>query len=138
MGKDNRGITMVEVMVAFTILAVVMLVFYNCIEFSGNMMAQTGDIDRDNNAFRIATEQEFSAGGAYDLGRPNSAEYTFTVKNADGHDIGSVTEDVYYADIEFKLDDHGKYEKTDSPDPNGRTLRVFSTGKLMPVNVGMY
>ena len=127
MGKDNRGITMVEVMVAFTILAVVMLVFYNCIEFSGNMMAQTGDIDRDNNAFRIATEQEFNV-NAYNLGKPNTATYTFNVMDADGNVTDTVPETVYYADIEFKLDDHGKYEKTDSPDPNGRTLRVFSTG----------
>ncbi len=129
MGKDNRGITMVEIMVAFTVLAVVILIFYKCIDFSGNMMAQTGDIDRDNNAFKIATEREFSSDIAYDLGSSKTAKYTFVVKDEEGNVIDTFDDTMCYDDIEFKVNDHGEYEKTSTPDPNGRTLRVFSTGQ---------
>ncbi len=121
MKNDNKGITMVEIVISFTVLAVVMLVFYNCIKFSGNMMKRAADIDRDNNAFQSATAAYFND---YSLGAGDEATYTFTATDATGSS-DSFTENIKYADILFKPDGDS-YEVTDSMGEDVRRIRVFS------------
>jgi len=122
MKDDNKGITIVEIMVAFTVLAVIMLVFYNCIKFSGNMMAGAADVDRDNEAFQRYTAEYFGSND-YKLGTDDSVKYTFTVSGTGD----TVSKNIYYKELYFKPDDDS-YEVSDSASGDCRRLWVFSKG----------
>ena len=122
MKKDNRGITMVEILVAFTVLAIVMLVFYNCLKFCGNMMNRAVDVDRENNVFQSASAEHFKTG--YGLGASNSADYVFKVKGSDGSTV--YTESFKYADVIFEYKD-GNYVIAEGTTGDLRKLTVFST-----------
>ena len=123
--RDDKGITMVEIMVSVAVLAIVMLVFYNCMKFSGNMMTKTSDVDRDNDAFQRATSQYFNeeANKGYKLGSDGVVTYTFTVEGT----TDTVDANVDYKELYFTLS-NGSYSISDTPSGDYRRLLIFSTG----------
>ena len=125
MKNDNRGLTMVEILVSFTVLTIVMLVFYNCIKFCGNMMAGASDIDRENNAFQSATTEYFKDG--YELNHSGTASYDFKVKIGSAEDY-TVTEQIPYSEVYFEYSyENKKYTPTTDTTGDVRKLVLFST-----------
>jgi len=127
MKNDSRGMTMVEILVSFTVLAVVMLVFYSCIQFCGNMMSDAADIDRENNAFQSATAGYFGHEDGYELDHTAAADYKFKMTDSSGT-VTEVTEHIPYAYVYFKYSEADeKYSYTTDSTGDVRKLVVFST-----------
>lgn len=125
---NNNGMTMVEIVIAFSVLAVVMLVLYGSITFSGKLVMRASDIDRDNAAYESAVADEFSKEGAYELGTGGNVSYSFTVKDEAGNPKGSFSSNFYLVDVYFTPNAVNVYSKTNSSTSDSRTIRMFSTG----------
>lgn len=128
-GRKNCGMTMVEIIVAFVMLALVMAILYSCIQFASNLMKTAVDIDRGNEAFENAVVKKFKKQGAYELGTASNITYTFKEKNADGT-LGSGRYDVqlYSANVTFEKNSTGYSESSASSGDNLRRIYLFSTG----------
>ena len=121
--------TMVEIIVAFVMLALVMAILYSCIQFASNIMKTAVDVDRNNQDFESAVVAKFKKTGSYELGTSGNVTYSFEEKNADGTN-GSVKCDVqvYTAKVGFEKTASGYVESTATSGDNLRRIYMFSTG----------
>ncbi len=125
MRKDNKGMTMVEIVISFAVLSIVMLIIYNCIKFSGNLMKEATDIDREYQAYQSAVSDRFKQEGAYELGKDNSVTFHFAVKDGSGAGFDNT---LYYSDVVFEKKGASFEVSAGGSGKDTRTLRVFSTG----------
>ena len=57
--KRNRGMTMVEIIVAFVMLTLVMGISYSSIRFASNLTKEAADVDRRNERFQSAVAEYY-------------------------------------------------------------------------------
>ena len=127
--KKNRGMTMVEIIVAFVMLTIVMAILYSCIQFASNLMKTAADIDRNNQQYVSAVGDKFKKNGCYELGTVSNVTYRFKGVNDDGTASGVKCDvQVYTANVAFeKVGDIYK-ETTSTSGDTLRRLYLFSTG----------
>ncbi|MCR5702083.1 MAG: type II secretion system GspH family protein [Lachnospiraceae bacterium] len=124
-GKHNRGMTMVEILVAFVILVIVMSILYGCIRFASNLMMEATDTDRSNELFQKAVTDKFKDVSDYDLGSSGTVVYNFKDASNPG---ASYDFSVSTAKVMFKETVAGYEETTDNTAQGVRSLYIFSTG----------
>ena len=124
--KQNHGMTMVEVVVAFTALAVIMGILYSCIMLSSNFARETADLDRDNEEFGKAVTDYFRDGD-YVLGGSDSVTLTFHEVREDGMPGTDYDLQVYRTSLSFEMIG-GSYRVSGTDTGQIRKLYLFSTG----------
>lgn len=124
-GKRNRGMTMVEILIAFVVLTLVMAILYSCIQFSSNLMKEAADVDRENAAFEEAVVNRFTADDAYNLGDSEVVTYSFKESGGSGD---SYDVQVHSVNLSFEGDQNGYTEvAAGSTGHNVRGIYLFST-----------
>ena len=118
--------TMVEVVVAFTALAVIMGILYSCIMLSSNFARETADLDRDNEEFGKAVTDYFRDGD-YVLGGSDSVTLTFHEVREDGMPGTDYDLQVYRTSLSFEMIG-GSYRVSGTDTGQIRKLYLFSTG----------
>lgn len=126
--KCNNGMTMIEILVAFVMLTLVMVILYSSIKFASNLLKEATDIDRRNAAFERAVVEKFNNG--YKLGAGDKITYSFKVEGQTGDSDPTIDFELYKANVNFKRDElSGEYEvKPDETGNNVRRLFLFSVG----------
>lgn len=120
--------TMIEILVAFVMLTLVMVIMYSCMKFASNLLREATDIDRNNEMFEKVVADKFKDGTSYKLGSGNTVTYTFSGTDSTGASIPEFDYSVSAVNVSFKKTDD-KYEITnDMTDNNVRKLYMFSTG----------
>ncbi|MBO6016293.1 MAG: prepilin-type N-terminal cleavage/methylation domain-containing protein [Lachnospiraceae bacterium] len=124
----DRGMTMVEVVVAFTVLALIMGILYSCIRLASNLMRETTDVDRDNEKFGYAVTDYFREGSNYVLGTSDPITISFREVRDDGMPGDDFDIQVYRANLSFQMIS-GAYQVTAADTGQKvRKLYLFSTG----------
>ena len=125
--KCNRGMTMVEIMVAFVMLALVMGISYSSIRFASNLTKEATDVDRKNERFQSAVADYFRDEEHYKLSPATDIQYTFVGENEDGSQNGPYTLRVKGAKKSFKDDGVIFVPASDDTGDNVRNMYLFST-----------
>lgn len=120
-GKHNRGMTMVEIVVAFVMLTLVMGIMYSCIQFASNLMKEAADIDRNNAVYQKNVADRYRSG--YAGGTSQKTELTFYVVKADG----TVDESKGYKCEVYTQ--QSEIAKTVSSGGETRNIYLYSTGE---------
>lgn len=120
-GKHNRGMTMVEIVVAFVMLTLVMGIMYSCIQFASNLMKEAADIDRENAVYQKNVADQYRSG--YAGGTTQKTELTFYVVKADG----TVDESLGYKCEVYTQ--QAEIPKTVSSGGGTRNIYLYSTGE---------
>lgn len=128
MKKCNKGMTMIEILVAFVMLTMVMLIMYGCMKFASNILKEATDIDRNNAEFQEAVAKEFVDETGYKLGTVDSITYTFEGSDDKGNSVGPISYTLNTANVSFKRSDSGYEKVTSDTTDNIRKLYIFSTG----------
>ena len=66
--RCNKGMTMIEILVAFVMLTLVMVILYSSIKFASNLLREATDVDRKNSYFERAVAEKFKDEDGYKLG----------------------------------------------------------------------
>ncbi len=120
--------TMVEVVVAFVLLALAMGILYSCIRFASNLMLETADIDEDNEKFSYAVADHFRDGEDYALGTSDPVTVTFRLVREDGMPGDEFDLQIYRAKVAFQMN-AGAYQVTGAETGQQvRKLFLFSIG----------
>lgn len=120
---------MVEILVAFVMLTMVMLIMYGCMRFASNILRESTDIDRDNASFQEAVAKEFGDENSYRLGTGASVTYTFEGSDDKGNPVGPINYSINTASVAFKKTDTGYVkDTTGSATEDIRNIFLFSTG----------
>lgn len=127
--KKNRGMTMVEILVAFVVLVLVMAILYGCMQFASKLMMEATDIDRSNALYQKAVSDMFSSPEDYKLGTSGMVTYTFKSDAVSGGATSTYDFSVYTAKVTFKENAGGYTITGDDTEPGTRNLYLFSTGE---------
>ncbi len=121
--RRNRGMTMVEIVIAFVMLTLVMGIMYSCIQFASNLMREAADIDRNNAAYQKNVADTFVSSGSYAGGAGEKMMLSFQKVKEDGSiDPAS---DI----IKFELyKQNVAVDKTAGSGGEKRNLYLYSTG----------
>ena len=124
---NNKGMTMFEILVAFVMLTLVMLIMYGCMRFASNILRESADIDRDNALFQEAVAQTFKDENSYRLGTGASVTYRFEGYDDKGNPLGPINYNINTASVTFKRIDTG-YVIDGAATEDIRNIFLFSTG----------
>ena len=127
--KCNKGMTMIEILVAFVMLTLVMVILYSSIKFASNLLKEATDVDRKNSYFERAVAEKFKDENGYKLGKGSEITYTFKVKAEPGVTADEFDYKIYTANVSFKRNDDEYVVTSDDTDNNVRKLYLFSTGE---------
>ncbi len=126
--RCNKGMTMIEILVAFVMLTLVMVILYSSIKFASNLLREATDVDRKNSYFERAVAEKFKDEDGYKLGSGDEITYTFKVKGESGEVVDEFDYKLYTANVSFKRNDDEYVVTNDDTDDNVRKLYLFSTG----------
>ena len=126
--RCNKGMTMIEILVAFVMLTLEMVILYSSIKFASNLLREATDVDRKNSYFERAVAEKFKDEDGYKLGSGSEITYKFKVKGASGEDVDEFDYKLYTANVSFKRNDDEYVVTNDDTDDNVRKLYLFSTG----------
>lgn len=126
--KCNKGMTMIEILVAFVMLTLVMVILYSSIKFASNLLKEATDVDRRNGAFERAVVEKFYNG--YKLGTGDKIKYSFKIEGQTGESDPTIDFELYKANINFERDgSNDEYNvTTNDTGDNVRRLFLFSVG----------
>lgn len=127
MKKCNKGMTMIEILVAFVMLTLVMVIMYSSMKFASNLLKEATDLDKKNALFEIAVAEEFKDNTGYDIVTTDSINYVFTGTDSAGNDIADINYSVKKAGVIFEKNDTGYVKTTDDTGSNVRKIYLFST-----------
>ena len=124
MKKCNKGMTMIEILVAFVMLTLVMVIMYSSMKFASNLLREATDLDHGNALFQIAVADKFKDNTGYNIATSDTVNYVF--KNSDGSGT-DINYSIKTASVIFKKSDTGYTEVSDDTDSNVRKIYLFST-----------
>ncbi len=127
MEKCNKGMTMIEILVAFVMLTLVMVIMYSSMKFASNLLKESADLDRRNAQFQEAVANMFKDKSGYNKTSSNSINYSFEGVDSNGTAIGPINYSIKTVGIKFKKNDTGYEETTETDDDNIRKIYLFST-----------
>ncbi len=127
MKKINRGMTMIEIIIAFVLLVLVMGISYSSIRFASNLTKRAAEVDRNNQSFQSAVADYFRDDDNYNIGSSENIEYSFEGVKSDGSKNGPYNFSINTANVTFKRDGGNYVHTTDDTGDNIRKLYIFST-----------
>ena len=125
--KRNRGMTMVEIIVAFVMLTLVMGISYSSIRFASNLTKEAADVDRRNERFQSAVAEYYRNEDNYKKASASNTTYSFVGKNEDGSTNGPYTFSIKTTSQSFKYDGVIYVPTADTTGDNVRNIFLFST-----------
>ena len=119
---------MIEILVAFVMLTLVMVIMYSCMKFASNLLKESTDVDRNNALFQQAVAKEFQYETGYKL--PISGDITYTFEGTDdkGGKIDPIDYKIDTAKVTFVKKDTGYEIDNSTTSNNVRKIYMFSTG----------
>lgn len=127
MKKCNKGMTMIEILVAFVMLTLVMVILYSSMKFASNLLRESTDLDNKNALFQKAVSESFKDASGYERVTSDSVTYVFEGTDSNGVSVGTINYNIKTVGVYYKKDDTGYVETTDTSDDNARRLYLFST-----------
>jgi len=73
----DKGMTMVEIIVAFAMLLLCVGMLMGCVKFASNLFREATDRDRENSRVSVQIGEELSGYKGYDLPPTGSVVYSF-------------------------------------------------------------
>ena len=120
---------MVEILVAFVMLTIVMVIMYSSMQFASNLLREATDVDRNNELFQKKVAGEFKDDADYKLGDSEYVIYTFTGTDDKGNTIDDIDYKIYTAHVTFVKNNDGYEVDNSSTSDNVRKIYLFSTGE---------